>query len=84
MSCAICRDWCSDGRLPLTEHHPKCAHYNLEADSVAIVRALTNGIEDWASEEDGVHPPLWEAYCRALAFIGEWDKLRRAKASEEV
>ena len=82
MNCKICRNWCRDGILPLTEHHKQCPQYNLEADSVTIVLALIKGIEDWASEEDGVYPKAWDAYCQALAFVGQMDKLRRAKESE--
>lgn len=71
-----CKTWCRDGRPPLTEHHRNCPQRNLEAESLALVSALIKGIECWAADEDGVHPDAWDAYCRAIWFVGDIAKLK--------
>lgn len=73
-----CLNWCRNGMPPNTEHHPKCSLYNLEKESVVLVTDLIKGIEAWASNEDGVHPELWDAYCLALYFIGDYKALAKA------
>jgi hypothetical protein len=80
-----CKTWCSDGRPPLTEHHRNCPKRNLEAESVALVSALIKGIENWSADEDGVHPDAWDAYCRAIVFVGDLAKLKVVlEKSEDV
>lgn len=68
MDC-VCKNWARDRIVVLTNHHPKCAHYNPEQDAKEIVAKLVDGIEAWATDEDGVHPDCWEAYLNASAFI---------------
>jgi hypothetical protein len=36
-----------------------------------LIRALLRGIEEWASQEDGIPDDLWETYAKAKAVIGE-------------
>ena len=80
-----CKTWCRDGRPPLTEHHRNCPKRNLEAESVALASALIKGIENWAANEDGVHPDAWDAYCRAIVFVGDLAKLKVVlEKSEDV
>lgn len=71
-----CKQWCRDGRPPLTEHHRDCPNRNLEAESVALASALIKGIESWAVDDGGVHPDVFDAYCKALVFVGDLAKLK--------
>ena len=75
MSECECKTWCRDGLPPFTEHHRNCKNRNLEAESVALVSALVKGIENWAADSDGVHPDVWDAYQKALVFVGGFKKL---------
>lgn len=68
-----CRNWCRDGVFPLTQHHPRCAFYNLKVESVGIICRLVRAMEVWGEEEDGIFKPAWEAYITAKSFIGEFD-----------
>jgi hypothetical protein len=71
-----CKTWCGDGRPPLTQHHRNCPARNLESESMELVSSLIKGIENWAADEDGVHPAAWDAYCRAIVFVGDLAKLK--------
>jgi hypothetical protein len=56
----------------LTGHHetcPMCCESGLSA-ALALIDRLTEGIEAWAADEDGVHPVVWEAYRQAKALHG--------------
>lgn len=67
-----CWNWArSDEAMFLTEHHPRCDRYDPEGDALELIKELTQGIEEWAYDCDGVHPLLWEAYVRAKFAIGE-------------
>ena len=68
-----CKNWCSDGSLPLTTHHKKCEHYNPVKDLMEAMAALIKGIECWASDEDGVHPECFDAYKRCKGMLGQFD-----------
>lgn len=63
-----CRNWCSVESVAWN-HHPSCPSFNPGKDARAIVEALVNGIENWAHDEDGVHPDCWEAYKNARSFL---------------
>ena len=82
--CPLCCNWCRDGRPPITKHHHSCPHYNLEGESVALVTSLIKGIEAWAADGDGVHPELFDAYCRAVTFAGDLAKLKRILEKTET
>lgn len=41
------------------------------AELEEIVRRLRDGMNAWASDEDGVHPDAWEAYADACEALGE-------------
>lgn len=71
-----CKGWCSDGRPPLTNHHRHCQSYDPVGDALALTAALIKGIEDWAADCDGVHPDAWDAYCRAVLFVGDLAKFK--------
>ena len=51
----------------ITTHTPTCYNGVLSnrKELVTLIKALTRGIEVWASDEDGVHPDCWEAYKEA-------------------
>ena len=56
----------------LTGHHETCDRRpDLFDASAELIRALVRGIEDWASQEDGIPDDLWDAYSKAKAVIGE-------------
>ena len=69
-----CMNWArTDKGMFLTEHHPNCKFYNPVKDAKALITALVNGIEEWASDEDGVHPECYNAYKKAKIAIGQFD-----------
>jgi len=58
--------------VALTGHHEDCPHRPpLERVFRDLLKELVSGIDAWAAEEDGVHPDLWDAYCKAKAVLGE-------------
>lgn len=71
-----CKTWCAHGLPPLTHHHRNCPNRNLESECLELVSSLINGMENWAADADGVHPDAWYAYCRAILFVGDLDKLK--------
>ena len=38
-----------------------------------LIGQLVLGIQNWAADEDGVHPSVWEAYKRGKAIVGKSD-----------
>jgi len=76
-----CKNWARTNQLLLTKHHKNCSKYDLEGDAKEIITALLNGIQEWASDEDGMHPDCWEAFKNASCFIFEvW----RIKEGDEI
>ena len=71
-----CMHWAS-ARLDiqvLTGHHENCPKGgNLEESYKRLVAALVKGMENWAADEDGIHPDAWEAYKRGKCVIGQYD-----------
>jgi len=78
-----CRNWCSDGRLPRTSHHYQCKHYNLAQDSLFMVRELTEAMEKWSADCDGMPNEAWEAYKKALLFSGQWRRFHEVSHIEK-
>lgn len=54
-----------------TKHHPNCKYFDPQGDAAEIIEKLLSGIRAWASDEDGVHPELCDAYDMAAIVIGE-------------
>lgn len=42
-----------------------------EADLLALVRRLRDGMRAWGTDEDGVHYAAWDAYADACEALGE-------------
>ena len=60
------------GIVMLTGHHEACDRRpDLFDASAELIRALVRGIEEWASQEDGIPDDLWDAYAKAKAVIGD-------------
>lgn len=67
-----CHNWArTDQAMFLTKHHPNCDNYDPESDAIELLKELTDGIESWSQETDGVYPELWDAYVKAKYAIGE-------------
>jgi len=60
--------------ISLTGHHPECPEYpkNLTESWLKLIKKLVQGMEDWASDEDGIHPDAWEGYEQAKGVLGEF------------
>jgi hypothetical protein len=76
VKCAECQNMTSaDVRANmLTGHSTQCSGYNtrvLMDGTTDLVRELVRGIEVWSTDCDGVHPELWNAYCKAKMLVGE-------------
>lgn len=71
-----CQNWCDvrpDIRM-ITGHHGACPKRgSIVKGAQAIIAALVKGMENWAADEDGIHPDAWEAYKRGKAAIGQYD-----------
>ena len=68
-----CKNWASDGRLPMLSHHYKCQNYSPIFEMTKIIKDLIIGIESWGAEEDGVYGECFEAYKRAKVAMGQFD-----------
>lgn len=68
--CCICSTWGRSDQKLLTKHHKGCHRYDPEADAREIIEALIEGIQYWASDEDGVHYKCWDAYYKAMISVG--------------
>jgi hypothetical protein len=47
-------------------HHHRCQHFKPDEGAMELLTQLVEGIEYWASQEDGVPEELWDAYARAV------------------
>lgn len=72
-----CKDWASDDVrfANMFGHHASCCarpsqlkQFRMMLD---IIKSLTQGMEAWAHDEDGIHPDAWEAYKKAKMILGE-------------
>lgn len=73
-----CINYAWDGRPPILEHHRRCKEYTaefVESRSVAIVKRLVVGIENWGKDCDGIPEELYRDYLKALAFLGQINKI---------
>ena len=60
------------GIVMLTGHHEACPkNPGVLAASKILIEKLVRGIEDWASQEDGIPDDLWDAYAHAKSVLGE-------------
>lgn len=73
-----CATWGRDnlGAILHLEHHPNCERYRPEPEIRDLLQRLIDGIESWASDEDGVHPDCWDAYVKACGACGQWSRPR--------
>jgi len=62
-----CANWARTGSL-LTNHHPDCPQREKELQH--LLESLVEGMNYWASDEDGVHYKAWDAYKAARATLG--------------
>lgn len=56
-----CFDWATE--LVVSGHHHRCERFDFIPFCAAIV-ALLRGMEQWAADEDGIHPDAWDAYAK--------------------
>lgn len=52
-------------------HHERCPHHVPHVGALDIIRDLVRGMEEWAHDEDGVHPEAWKAYQQAKLLLGD-------------
>ena len=71
-----CDNWGRDSKAATLylSHHPHCKRYQPEPEMRELLEELIDGIESWASDEDGVHPDCWDAYVRACGVCGQWGR----------
>lgn len=71
-----CRTWgrCGAASELILKHHPECEHYRPEPEIRQLLSDLIDGIESWASDEDGVHSDCWSAYVAACNAVGEYSR----------
>ena len=67
-----CKTWATDMKPDQIwfSHNPNCPHYDPQAELKELLYKLVEGVEQWAREEDGVHPDCWEAYVSACLILG--------------
>lgn len=78
-----CQTWAQNGQPPIISHNKNCSNYNLEKESVDLVKELIKGILESSMDCDGIHPALWESYKKALLFVGDYDRLAKAIKCED-
>lgn len=66
----VCNTWARSDQKMVTKHHKACHLYDPEGDAMEIIEALIEGIDYWASDEDGVHYKCWDAYVAAMISVG--------------
>lgn len=65
-----CETAARDGSFPLLlDHVPTCPEF--PGCIRELIVGLVRGMEEWAADEDGIHPEAWAAYQRAKVAIGE-------------
>lgn len=65
-----CQTWARDGQKFITKHSKMCYYYDPEGDARKLIDDLLDGMNAWASDEDGIHPDAWQAYKRASFAVG--------------
>ncbi len=77
-----CQLWARDGtELIETFHHKNCEKYDPNPEIRELLLRVLDGIESWASDEDGVHYDCWQAYKDACVMVGQFT---RPNNQEEV
>ena len=69
-----CKTWATDdiGLDSVLGHHHGCRHApNAVTALRGLIRDLTDGMDYWAQDCDGVHPRAWDAYRRAKLLCGQ-------------
>lgn len=69
-----CATWGSDNMMHSllgNGHHERCEKHVPLIGAIALITSLVRGMEEWASDEDGVHPGAWGSYVRAKQLLGE-------------
>lgn len=74
LDCA-CRAFCGPQHPPTMRyrgvvHHPGCMHRGWEDEAREHLAWLLYSLDVWATDEDGLHPSVVEAYKEARAFVG--------------
>ena len=67
-----CSHWAMECLWDTNEHHPNCVKYSGRNERYFIIKLLhdlVKGMDEWASDEDGIHPEAWDAYKRARAVL---------------
>lgn len=67
-----CSGWAMECLWDTNEHHPSCSKFSARNERYFIVKLLQDlikGIDEWASDEDGIHQEVWEAYKRARKVL---------------
>jgi len=77
-----CENW---GRgnfdsLLILDHHPMCHRYRPEMQVRELLLRLIEGIEEWAADEDGVHPACWDAYTQACCVVNQCERIKETKS----
>lgn len=68
----------------MTGHHEACPQRgSIVKAAQTIIAALVKGMENWAADEDGIHPDAWEAYKRGKVAIGQFDWKEEEAANEK-
>lgn len=63
-----CIGWASEDHMSAllgNGHHLRCEHFKPNTGALEIMAHLCAGIENWASQGDGIPEDLWESYSRA-------------------
>lgn len=61
-----CKDWASE--CIVAGHHIACDKFDPKP-FVRTIRELLDAMDDWASDEDGIHPAAWKAYKAASELV---------------
>jgi hypothetical protein len=74
-----CATWGRDNQSAalILSHHTACPNYSPELEVRELLQNLLDGIEAWASDEDGVHPDCWDAYVKACGACGQQNRPNR-------
>ena len=71
-----CYNWAGTGQGVVTEHHPRCSHYDPLGDCRKIIIDLLDGMQIWAGDEDGIHPKAWDAFQRGSISVGQTNRIQ--------
>jgi len=72
MTDCICHTWAGDIRhLLLTGHHEHCQKGPTGLDAaLALIHDLTEAMDRWGWEEDGIPDHAWDVHRRAKVIVG--------------